>query len=195
MVQCVWQYEYIHNYFLIIHHAPTIQRHSWSIWTLYPITHTSMAGCPCNASKNAASFQCPSGYRCSSSAYHGLSTEVIMQPALGRLQAICVACDSGQYCPQGTYLLVRPLSGFCLNDSRKEANTSLTNIAICIQNERDRSSLDCPVGKYCPSPAEQYICPAGSYCVARTTAPMTCDYNYLISKSPYTSKEHEGLYI
>ena len=67
---------------------------------------TPTPGCPCNATKNAATFRCSAGYRCSTSAYHGLSTEVVMQTALGRLQAVCVACDSGQYCPQGTFLQV-----------------------------------------------------------------------------------------
>ena len=67
-------------------------------------------------------------------------------------------------------------------------DTCTTIPVVSLQNEKDLSSLDCPVGKYCPSPGEQYTCPAGSYCVARTTSPMTCDYSSLLSTSPYTSE-------
>ena len=37
-----------------------------------------------------------------------------MQPALGRLQAVCVACISGQFCNQGTYLAVCVISVTCV---------------------------------------------------------------------------------
>lgn len=63
-----------------------------------------------------------------------------------------------------------------------------------MQNEKDLSSLDCPKGMYCSTPALKSVCPAGSYCVERTTTPMTCDYSYLLENTPYSSKEKEEVH-
>ncbi len=68
-------------------------------------------GCPCNATGNAYSFRCPGGYRCSAAAYHGLDSDVVLQPALGRLRAVCVPCSPGQFCPLGTFVKVGLLDG------------------------------------------------------------------------------------
>ena len=57
-----------------------------------------------------------------------------------------------------------------------------------LQNEKDLSSLDCPSGMYCPTPAVRLPCPAGSYCIEKTVTPITCDFNYLLSNSPYTGE-------
>lgn len=71
---------------------------------------------------------------------------------------------------------------------RRMAGITIVTLVICLQNENDLSSLDCPKGKYCPTPALRLPCPAGSYCIERTTNPITCDYNYLLTNSPYTSE-------
>jgi hypothetical protein len=38
------------------------------------------AGCYCNATANAATFRCPAGHRCSTSAYLGLESEALRNP-------------------------------------------------------------------------------------------------------------------
>ncbi len=76
-----------------------------------PMAPVVFPGCPCNATVNAASFQCPGGYRCSPASYHGLDSEVVLQPALGTLKAVCVPCQIGQFCPLGTSLKVCSVVG------------------------------------------------------------------------------------
>ena len=129
-----------------------------------PVAKTVYPGCPCNATARAATFACQAGYRCSPSAYKGLSLDLVKSPTLGRLEALCVACEPGQYCPQGTFL----------------------------SDESDLSSLDCPKGRSCPTPSSNLPCPAGSFCVGRTVDPITCDYNWLLNNAPYTIIPSEG---
>ncbi len=69
-----------------------------------------------------------------------ISSDALLDPAMARLRAVCVACEQGQFCAPGTYL----------------------------QDERDLSALACPSAAYCPTPAQRLGCPPGSYCVAKT---------------------------
>ncbi|GFR49862.1 hypothetical protein Agub_g11964 [Astrephomene gubernaculifera] len=114
-------------------------------------------GCYCNATRGAATFRCAAGSRCSRSAFRGLDSDAPMAPTAALLRALCVACEAGQYCGEGTYL----------------------------QNESDLSSLDCPAGFYCPSPAQKLECPAGSFCSARSVSAITCNYESLLMSQPY----------
>lgn len=56
-----------------------------------------------------------------------------------------------------------------------------TLTALPTQSDVELSSLDCSAGYYCPTPAEQLECPPGSFCAARSTSPITCNYETLLS--------------
>ncbi|KAL6748717.1 hypothetical protein V8C86DRAFT_1122712 [Haematococcus lacustris] len=114
-------------------------------------------GCPCNATARAAAFRCPAGTRCSRAAFKALSSDVLLDPTGARLQAVCVACEAGQFCPEGTF----------------------------VKDEGNLLELDCPQAAYCPTPAVQLSCPAGSYCVERTVEPLSCDFNDLLQQQPF----------
>ena len=44
--------------------------------------------------------------------------------------------------------------------------------------------LDCPAGRYCPSPSESYPCTAGSYCAQGSVQPVTCNVSTLVESYP-----------
>eukprot|EP00798_Chlamydomonas_sp_ICE-L_P010289 gene10289-8212_t len=133
-------------------------------------------GCPCNATTNAASFQCPAGHRCSPQAYHGLATSKLKQLTTVELKAVCVACVSSQYCPQGSFAKATTAQLLLRSFHAQLAATALRTVIYRIRNEKDpmkgnicppgatKPNTICPAGFYCPSPSEQIICPNGYYC-------------------------------
>ncbi|KXZ43636.1 hypothetical protein GPECTOR_84g312 [Gonium pectorale] len=104
-------------------------------------------GCPCNYTANAAFNRCPAGYICSRQAARSVPNDYFFEPSWEQMQAACVPCVQGQYCPDG---------------SLGEAD------------EVDK--YDCPAGLFCPTPAEQSACPAGAYCPPRSTQPTSCTH-------------------
>lgn len=49
---------------------------------------------------------------------------------------------------------------------------------------RALSKLDCPAGKYCPTPGEVYACTSGSFCSQSTVQPVTCNISTLVDRYP-----------
>ncbi|GIL43796.1 hypothetical protein Vafri_1407 [Volvox africanus] len=123
-------------------------------WDMQPTL--SAQGCFCNATTNAETFRCPAGQRCSRDTFLGLETDTPRDPTAQIFRALCVVCDQGQYCPEGTSL----------------------------KNEAQLDSLECPDGFYCPTPAVMMECPPGFYCASRTTQPITCDMQHLLVTDP-----------
>ncbi|GIL95431.1 hypothetical protein Vretimale_1456 [Volvox reticuliferus] len=123
-------------------------------WNMQPMR--SAPGCFCNATADARTFRCPAGQRCSRDAFLGLETDAPRDPTAQIFRALCVACEQGQYCPEGTFL----------------------------KDEAQLGSLECPDGFYCPTPAVLMDCPAGFYCASRTTKPITCDMEHLLLTDP-----------
>lgn len=115
----------------------------------------SLQGCPCAPSQSdIAPLKCPIGYRCSSRAYYGVSSSLYVDPLAHVLKAICIPCERGEYCPQGTYL------------DKEEY--------------QDMQKIKCPEGFYCPSPAVKTRCNNGTFCPKGLSSPFTCDFNQLL---------------
>ena len=74
----------------------------------------------------------------------------------------CSNCDSGYYCPEGSYRMRDCPPGY-----------------FCITNTANYLDSPCPAGKYRPAPrgrgsGDCSACPGGHYCLAEVAAPIPC---------------------
>lgn len=129
--------------------------------------NVTFAACPCAPVENAPSFRCPSGYACSKKQYHGISYMLFDDPVLHSLQAVCVACRPGEFCPEGTVV-----------DPADETATFYLK-------------LRCPPGFYCPHAGLKIPCQSGTFCDAGFTEPLTCNYSKLLESQLYLPRRQE----
>ena len=159
---------------------------------------TTLPWCPCSSSSSSR-MACPAGHWCSAAAYGDmqLPTDEVMRAALREAGAVCVPCEAGFECPQGTFSrpqkctsgsyceagglpTVCPPGSFCVTGSPRPY--------ICDVRELSVQSPTVPVndptilaflgsgatpilGNYCPSGSDALTrgCPGGYYCPNAST--------------------------
>lgn len=102
----------------------TFAKHIEHLHTTFPLCtrppnphqtpNTSLPGCPCMSTESPSSpFQCPKGFKCTTAAYAGIPSTLYNDPYGYILKALCIPCDLGDYCPNGTVSMKCPLGSFC----------------------------------------------------------------------------------
>jgi ABC-type multidrug transport system ATPase subunit len=114
----------------------------------------SYEGCGCVPYKYAKEHMCAKGLRCSSKSYHGISLNLYYDKVVNLYKAKCIACGSGQYCPEGTYIVDETVDGL--------------------------QKIACPRGYYCPTPSQKILCSNGSFCPEGLDSPYSCNYTELV---------------
>ena len=61
------------------------------------------AGCPCNPEADPDRGRCPAGWQCTELGFQQMEAAGGLWPPSGHLNATCVPCSFGQFCPEGTY--------------------------------------------------------------------------------------------
>lgn len=171
----------------------------------FPIPNVTLPGCPCSRFRNVA---CPAGYWCSIDAYRRmrLPSDEVLRPNLYDLGALCVPCEDGFECDQGTFDRPTrcragrycpaaqppadcPSGSYCVPGSARAASCDLRRIGSAVPMKDPTlyefiASGSTPlVGNYCPAGSDTLTdgCPGGYYC-PNATVKIDCPPGYYCSR-------------
>eukprot|EP00775_Hariotina_reticulata_P007451 gene7451-7661_t len=170
--------------------------------------------------RNTTEHVCPAGFRCSPSTASAMVAAGWQQaakrtgsalnssllfasdatgPAVGRVpdqRGICVPCQLGEFCPQGTQEESKLSLAACQlqpvgSGPSSSPDSRMDQLGQATATDACKGFKPCPEGKFCPDASAALPCEAGRWCPGGSVASQSCNMASMLVWNPFRTIQHD----